>query len=188
MSKLPFTYTLIRSDRKSVGIQIGGNGLVVRAPRRMSVKEIERIILHQREWIETRTEKYAEKQKAIEQIEQMTDEETNAIIKAAHRIIPERVAHYAPIVGVTYGRITLRFQKSRFGSCSTKGNLNFNMVLLLAPPEVLDSVVVHELCHRKEMNHSQKFYDEVLRVFPEYRKWDGWLKEHGSALMKRIPR
>jgi predicted metal-dependent hydrolase len=58
---------------------------------------------------------------------------------------------------------------------------------MLAPPEVLDSVVVHELCHRIEMNHSERFYREVLRVFPEYHKWNKWLKEHGGALLRRLP-
>ena len=57
---------------------------------------------------------------------------------------------------------------------------------MLTPPEVIDSVVVHELCHRKEMNHSDKFYAEVLRVFPEYWKWDKWLKKNGSLLMMRM--
>lgn len=64
-----------------------------------------------------------------------------------------------------------------------KGNLNFNCLLMLTPPEVIDSVVVHELCHRKEMNHSDKFYSEVLRVFPDYWKWDRWLKDNGNILM-----
>ena len=64
--------------------------------------------------------------------------------------------------------------------------MNFNCLLMLAPPEVLDSVVVHELCHRKEMNHSKQFYEEVRRVFPEYDKWNGWLKTHGPDLMKRM--
>ena len=64
--------------------------------------------------------------------------------------------------------------------------MNSNCLLMLAPPEVLDSVVVHELCHRKEMNHSKQFYEEVRRVFPEYDKWNGWLKTHGPDLMKRM--
>nr|MCR5006289.1 M48 family metallopeptidase [Clostridiales bacterium] len=59
--------------------------------------------------------------------------------------------------------------------------------LLLAPPQVLDSVVVHELCHRKEMNHSRRFYAEVLKVFPEYHIWHKWLKDHGQALLHRLP-
>ena len=87
---------------------------------------------------------------------------------------------------MTPGRVTIRNQKSKWGSCSSKGNLNFNCLLMLTPPEVLDSVVVHELCHLKEMNHSPRFYAEVRRVFPDYDKWDRWLKEHGAAIMRRM--
>ena len=97
------------------------------------------------------------------------------------------MAYYAPQIGVDYGRITIRCQRTRWGSCSAKGNLNFNCLLMLAPPEVLDSVVVHELCHRREMNHSPRFYALVLRVFPDYHRWDRWLKDNGPALMARIP-
>ena len=98
-------------------------------------------------------------------------------------VIPERVAHFAPLVGVDYGSITIRSQKTRWGSCSSKGNLNFNCLLLLAPPEVLDYVVVHELCHRKQMNHSPRFWAEVGRVLPDYKIRVKWLKENGSRLM-----
>ena len=104
----------------------------------------------------------------------------------ARRGIPGRVAHFAPLVGVTYGRVTIRCQKTRWGSCSSSGNLNFNCLLLLAPPEVLDYVVVHELCHRKEMNHSPRFWAEVGRVLPDYKKRNKWLKENGSRLMLLI--
>jgi len=96
------------------------------------------------------------------------------------------VKFYASQIGVTYGHITIRNQRTRWGSYSAKGNLNFNCLLMLTPTEVIDSVVVHELCHRKEMNHSDCFYAEVLRVFPDYWKWHGRLKEHGEAIMRRI--
>ncbi len=117
----------------------------------------------------------------------LTREELRTLAEKARAYIPERVKFYAPQVGVTYGRVTIRSQKTLWGSCSAKGNLNFNCLLMLAPPEVIDSVVVHELCHRKVMNHSARFYAKVLRVFPDYRKWHGWLKEHGEALMGRMP-
>ena len=94
------------------------------------------------------------------------------MVNLAYTHIPERVRHYAPLVGVSFGRITIRNQRSLWGSCSAKGNLNFNCLLMLTPPEVIDSVIVHELCHRKEMNHSKAFYAEVRRVFPDYWKWD----------------
>ena len=73
-----------------------------------------------------------------------------------------------------------------WGSCTAKGNLNFNCLLMLTPPEVLDSIVVHELCHRKHMNHSAEFYAEVLRVYPDYRKWEKWLKENGKRLIAQM--
>ena len=114
----------------------------------------------------------------------MTDIEKLA--REAVRVIPARVAYFAPLVGVTYGRITIRNQRSRWGSCSSKGNLNFNCLLMLAPPEVLDSVIVHELCHRLEMNHSKRFYAHVHRVYPEYDRAHAWLKEHGTELMRRM--
>ena len=87
---------------------------------------------------------------------------------------------------MTYGRITIRNQRSRWGSCSSQGNLNFNCLLMLSPPEVIDYVVAHELCHRKEMNHSPKFWAEVERVMPDYKQRQKWLKDNGTAIMTRI--
>ena len=121
-------------------------------------------------------------------LEAFTQEELQVLAEKAVRVIPERVRYYAPIIGVDYGRITIRSQKTRWGSCSSKGNLNFNCLLMLTPLEVIDSVVVHELCHRKYMNHSKDFYAEVERVFPDYQKWNKWLKENGLSLIKRLPR
>ncbi len=116
-----------------------------------------------------------------------TAEEIKSLAEKAKKVIPERVRHYAPLVGVDYGRITIRCQRTRWGSCSSKGNLNFNCLLMLMPDEVIDSVVVHELCHRKQMNHSKAFYAEVERVFPEYKRWNKWLKDNGGQLIKRLP-
>ena len=89
---------------------------------------------------------------------------------------------YADIIGVDYGRITIRMQKSRWGSCSSKGNLNFNCLLMNAPDEITDYVIVHELCHRKEMNHSPKFWAHVEAVLPDYKERRKWLKDHGNEL------
>ena len=95
-----------------------------------------------------------------------------------------RVAYYAEKLGVSYGKITLRQQKTRWGSCAANGKLNFNWLLILAPPEVLDYVVVHELCHRMEMNHSQAFWKEVEKILPDYRERQKWLKDNGWRLME----
>lgn len=123
---------------------------------------------------------------AVETSGRLTMEDIRSLAQEALQVIPERVAHYAPLVGVSYGRITIRNQRSRWGSCSSKGNLNFNCLLMLAPIEVIDSVVVHELCHRLEMNHSKRFYAHVRRVYPEYDRYHAWLKENGAAIMRRM--
>ena len=123
--------------------------------------------------------------RALEALE-VTDEEIRKIKRQAKKIIPERVAYWAEKIGVTYGRIAIRLQSSRWGSCAQNGNLNFNCLLVLMPQEILDSVVVHELCHRKHMNHSKEFYNEIYRVFPDYDRCNKWLKENGGVYMKRV--
>ena len=148
---------------------------------------INRFLESHRDWIERKQASLAQRNRDAKTVLPLTEQEHRALLQQAKKTIPERVAYYAPLVGVTYGKVTIRSQRTRWGSCSSKGNLNFNCLLLLAPPEVLDSVVVHELCHRKEMNHSKRFYAEVLRVFPGYRKWDRWLKQNGALLQKRLP-
>jgi anaerobic ribonucleoside-triphosphate reductase len=90
-----------------------------------------------------------------------------------------KTAHFAKEMGVTYGRITIREQKTRWGSCSSAGNLNYNWKLVLMPEHVMDYVVIHELAHRKEMNHSARFYAVVAQQMPDYKVWQSWLKEHG---------
>lgn len=152
----------------------------------MSTAEIGRFVDQHTGWIEKNIKKIEERKKALSDIEPLTDDEIRELAKKASEIIPERVAFYAQKIGVSYGRITIRNQRSKWGSCSSKGNLNFNCLLMLTPPEVIDSVVVHELCHRKEMNHSVRFYAEIMRVFPEYKKWDSWLKENGGAIMAKM--
>jgi predicted metal-dependent hydrolase len=122
----------------------------------------------------------------MEGIHRLTPDEIQALANRALEVIPQRVAHYAPLIGVTYGRITIRNQRSKWGSCSSKGNLNFNCLLMLCPPEVRDYIVVHELCHRKQMNHSPAFWAEVARVLPEYKSREAWLKANGPSILRRM--
>ena len=122
----------------------------------------------------------------LEKLQPYTAEEIHALAEKALAVIPEKVRKYASMIGVDYGRITIRNQKTRWGSCSGKGNLNFNCLLMLFPDEVIDYVVVHELCHRKQMNHSAEFYAEVEKIFPEYRRCQKWLKENGNFYMSRL--
>ena len=112
---------------------------------------------------------------------------TVSIVKQAAATLPERVRFFAQQMGLSYGRITIRSQRTRWGSCSAKGNLNFNCLLMLMPQEVRDYVVLHELCHRKEMNHSTAFWAEVEAVCPDYRVHRKWLKDNGVSLIARLP-
>lgn len=178
-------YRIIRSDRQTIAIQISPEGeVLVRCPRRMREDAIRTFVASKSHWIETHLTIKNEAPKLPE----FAPEELRALAQQAVKMIPERVAYFAPLVGVPYGRITIRNQRSRWGSCSGKGNLNFNCLLILVPQEVMDYVVVHELCHRIEMNHSLKFWAEVERVLPDYRERQKWLRENGPALIGRLPR
>ena len=186
MSQYPLE--IIRSDRKTISLQIKDGTVLVRAPKRATQKEIEVLLEKHKDWIEKHLQAQQTRAEALQALPPLTPEEIRALGAKACEIVPPRVAHFAKLVGVSYGRITIRNQRSKWGSCSAKGNLNFNCLLMLAPPQVLDSVIVHELCHRKEMNHSPAFYREVYRVMPDYDRWYGWLKENGEALMTRMIR
>ena len=176
---------ILRSRRRTAAIQITPQGEVIfRAPLNMPRREIERILTERRDWIDRKLSAVRE-DAAAGRAAPLSQEDLAALARQAKQFLMPLVEQYAARMEVTYGKITIRCQQTRWGSCSARGNLNFNCLLMLAPPQVLDSVVVHELCHRRHMNHSERFYDEVLRVFPEYHKWHGWLKENGKALMLR---
>ena len=177
---------IIRSDRKTLSIQLKTGEIIARAPLHMKDEEIYSFIESKKSWVEKNLAKIEEREKAISEVQPFTQEEINALAEKAKQIIPERVRYYAPKIGVTYNRITIRCQRTRWGSCSSKGNLNFNCLLALFPLEVIDSVVVHELCHRKHMNHSPQFYAEIEKVFPEYKKWHKWLSDNGGVYMARV--
>ncbi len=180
-------YYIKRSRRKTVSVEIEPDlSVLIRAPYRMPDREIRKFLDESEGWIRKHRAEAAERLKNAGNVKKLSMDEIRELAEEALKDIPERVRHFAPIIGVTYGRITIRNQKSRWGSCSSKGNLNFNCLLMLAPPEHRDYVVVHELCHRKEMNHSGRFWSEVARILPDYRKSKKWFDDNGGALMSRI--
>lgn len=179
-------YTTIKSNRRTLALEIKNDKLIVRAPVRATDEEINAFVQKHTKWIEKTFLKIVDRKEKLQGLEPLSQSEIRTLADKAMTVIPDRVKYYAEKIGVTYGRITIRNQRSRWGSCSAKGNLNFNCLLMLAPQEALDSVVVHELCHRKAMNHSDKFYAEVLRVCPDYRNCHKWLKENGDILIKRM--
>ena len=176
------SYQIIRSDRKMIAIQILPDGKVlVRAPKRMRMDDIRRFVDSKAEWIEKHlSNRTSQKQ------QKFTEEEMKALREKARILLTERVQHFAPLIGVTYNQISIRAQYTRWGSCSSKGNLNFNCLLALVPMEVLDYVVVHELCHRKELNHSDRFWNEIAKILPDYKVRKKWLKDNGFNLIARI--
>ena len=181
------TIKIIRSNRRTISLEITRTGdVLVRAPRYMPEEEIQQFVRDKSGWLEKHLQKRKTEQEALKEEGKFTEHEIKKLQALAKQVIPEKVAYYAQLLGVTYGRISIRKQKTRWGSCSREGNLNFNCLLMMAPPEVLDYVVVHELSHRLEMNHSARFWAQVEKVIPDYRKPRKWLKEHGSQLMLRM--
>ncbi len=176
---------VIRSKRKTVSLEIKKDlTLLVRAPLWFKDADIERFIREKSEWIEIHREKMKSRQEESEP--RLSKEEIYALADKALEIIPQKTAHYAKLMGVQYGRITIRNQVSRWGSCSSKRNLNFNCLLMLCPDEVVDYVIIHELCHLKEMNHSKRFWELVSVYCPEYKAHVEWLKTKGSIIISRM--
>lgn len=177
-------YRLIYSKRTTIGIQITTSGeVVVRAPKCCSRSIIESILNKKKNWIQ---EQIAI-QKAAMQNKQppFSAKEKEAYRREAKELIERKAKNYSERMQITYHRITIREQKTRWGSCSSKGNLNFNWRLILAPESVLDYVVIHELAHLIELNHSSRFYQIVERWMPDYRTQQEWLRKNGKQLWLR---
>ena len=179
---------LVRSSRKTLAVQIRADGTVIaRAPLRMPKDRILCFLSEKASWIRMQQWRMQEREKMRQQARIHLDAaQEKELRERAKSVLAQRTAYFARQIGVTYGRITVRDQKTRWGSCSQTGNLNFNFRLILAPLEVLDYVVVHELCHRRQMNHSTQFWQEVAQVLPDYRKRKAWLTENGWRLMGEL--
>ena len=183
---------LIRSDRRNFAIEIGRDKKVkVRVPRRASKAQIEGLLKEKQDWI-LRTLDKIDKRNAIEkseenQIEKLEPEEVKRLKKEARERLTELTEYWAGRMGISYGRISIRGQKTRWGSCSSKGNLNYNYLLMLCPDEVAEYVVIHELCHRIHMNHSKEFWNKIEEFCPRYKIAKKWLKRNGHSIIARLP-
>lgn len=177
----PFKYTIRYSNRKTLAICIAADGQVtVRVPERISEKAIHSFLTQKESWVL----KHLQPTSGIP-APALSEKERRQYMEKALAVFSGRIAYYASLMGVTYGRVTIREQKTRWGSCSAQGNLNFNWRLIFAPLEVLDYVVVHELAHRKEMNHSRDFYALISSILPDYIKPKKWLHDHGQNLWQK---
>ena len=160
-------YTLIRSRRRTMALQITPEGqVVVRAPQRTAQAVIDRFVESHADWIA----KHAEKQRQRrENHPLLTEAEITALRQKAREVLPSRVAHYAAMMGVVPTGIKITSAKTRFGSCSGKNSLCFSLYLMAYPDRAIDYVVVHELAHIRQKNHSPAFYAEVAKVMPDYK-------------------
>ena len=172
--------SVIRSARKSLGIEVrDANTVLARIPTRVSDRELKAFVENHRSWILEKTEVMAER----EEKRKSTPAPPPELLSKTDRMkiqlkIGKRVRHYCEAMGVTVGYVTVKNQKTRWGSCSAKGNVNFNYQLAFLPDELLDYVVIHELAHRRHMNHSRAFWAEVEKYCPDYLERREQLKEY----------
>lgn len=176
-----------RSKRKSAAIKITADmQIVVFVPLYVSDNEIERMVISKSKWIDEHMLKVQSRVDERSKLEKITFEQVKELADQAVEYIPKRVKYYAEKENFVYNKITIKNLVSRWGSCSTKGNLNFNCLLMLTPDYVIDYIVVHELCHLREMNHSEKFWAEVEKIMPDYQRAVLWLKQNGGNLISQM--
>lgn len=176
-----------RSKRKSAAIKITADmQIVVFVPLYVSDNEIERMVISKSKWIDEHMLKVQSTIDERSKLEKITFEQIKELADQAVEYIPKRVKYYSEKENFVYNKITIKNLVSRWGSCSTKGNLNFNCLLMLTPDYVIDYIVVHELCHLREMNHSEKFWAEVEKIMPDYQRAELWLKQNGGNLISRM--
>lgn len=176
-----------RSKRKSATIKITADmQIVVFVPLYVSDNEIERMVISKSKWIDEHMLKVQSTIDERSKLEKITFEQIKELADQAVEYILKRVKYYAEKENFVYNKITIKNLVSRWGSCSTKGNLNFNCLLMLTPDYVIDYIVVHELCHLREMNHSEKFWAEVEKIMPDYQRAELWLKQNGGNLISRM--
>ena len=178
---------VVYSRRRTLGLEVRADGRVIlRAPKGLSNQAVMDFVKERQAWI---VQKWFETERIRRQKAERPprDYEQNPALEAqyrkeARRRITERAAYFAEKMGVDYGRIAIKAAKTRWGSCSARGNLNFHWKLILMPPAILDYVVVHELAHRIEMSHSPRFWTQVERILPDYRERRRWLKDNGGLI------
>lgn len=181
----PGEYEIIYSARRTLSVEITLDGEVkVRAPRRTPKSRTEDFLIEKRAWILNHLAKAVQNKTPAPP--PLPESERRRYMELARDLFTRKAAWYASIMHVSYGRISIREQKTRWGSCSSKGNLNFNWRLIFAPEAVLDYIVIHELAHRREMNHSQAFYRIVASVMPDYKEQQKWLRDHGQELWRVV--
>tara|TARA_Y100000034_G_scaffold119147_1_gene160616 strand:+ start:1468 stop:2055 length:588 start_codon:yes stop_codon:yes gene_type:complete len=190
LNKLGIPYKLNRKKSRTISLRIDENGLRINAGQQFTENIIYDFVSKKQHWIQNTWKKYTHVQDEIMYLGEIQDENfvkkyknlEKFYRKEIKRIVQGLVELHNPdnIHGIN--KIFIKGQKTRWGSCSANGNLNFNWRLAMAPPEVIEYVVIHELCHRIEMNHSKNFWKLVQEKCPEFKKHKAWLKRNGFRL------
>ncbi len=164
---MKFEYTVIRSARKTLAIQVDGDcNITIRAPMFVTQKEIELFLNNKKEWLEKAV--ISQRKKAGNQ-KKYTDEDIEILRKKAKAILPEKVEYYSALMGVKPASVKINSAKKRYGSCSGKNSINFSLYLMDKDKRFIDYVVIHELAHIKHHNHSKEFYSFIERFMPDYK-------------------
>ena len=168
-------YELIRSSRRTLAVEITKDArVVVRAPRRMSRERIEGFLEQRSGWIARHLDEA--RKRAASAPPPPTEEEIRALREQAERVLPERVAYWSERTGLRPAGIRITSARKRYGSCSGKDSVCFSCFLMRCPPEAVDLVVVHELCHIREKNHGPRFYALLASFLPDWRERKALLK------------
>ena len=168
-------YEVIRSDRRTVALEITRDGRVlIRAPKRMPQQDIDAFFAKHQDWLQ----EHLDRQQHWQQTHpEPTAEEQRAMIVRAKELLPRKVAHYGAMMGLSPAGITITSARTRFGSCSPKNRLCFSWRLMAYPEEAIDYVVVHELAHLVHRNHGPAFHALVESILPDHRNRRALLKE-----------
>ena len=170
----PMKYNVKYSSRKTISIQITREAeVVVLAPYHTAPEKIEELVHTHEDWISTHIKKM---ERRIDSTPNLSEEEIQKMKIEAKQKLSEMVERFSRFMDLEYGRITITSAKSRFGSCSSDGNLSFSYRCMFYPLEVQEYIVVHELSHLVHMDHSKDFYKLVSSVLPDYKKRAQYLK------------
>lgn len=166
--KKDISYQIKKSSRaKRMRVAVYCNaGVVVTVPKGVSESIVDKFVQDKVSWIESKLEFFSKFKDS--KLAKLTDEDFQKNKDKALGTVTERVEYFNKQLGYKYNQINIKNQKTRWGSCSHKGNLNFNYKVIFLPQKLMDYVIVHELCHLKEFNHSKKFWRLVESVIPEY--------------------
>ena len=162
-----------RAKRMRIAVYCDGR-VVVTVPRGFPERMLERFIADKKDWIMEKVQRFLRAPHGL--VRKYARGDFKKYKDEAKVLVEERIAYFNQFYGFKYNKINIKNQKTRWGSCSRKGNLNFNYKMLFLAPEVQDYIVAHELCHLKEFNHSKNFWNLVAQVLPEYKKLRGGLK------------